>query len=615
MSQRRHGHVWTKRRCEYERHEATDNQRDTAFVLLLDCIHLHDTLLPCATVLIKAGPDCRLFAVPKSLPSYIMPIPRQIRRCSDGGKKAAKKAAGMFVLIAIEIKQVDWSVAYSIIKGMLDTVVQVTPAAAPAVAVIDQIVQLAQQVSTNRRAVSALVDRCRDLEKALETAEQQKLSRRLRQAFASSRTVLAGVLGRMTGWATLNVVKAFIQQDTITKDIQQSHTDVLSCIEKFHLVFNLDMHQMQEEFKQQQEQDTREIMEKLASIEEGTGMVMDIVQETRSDVRQVASMMQDGLKLYSESDPRRQVLAKNLHLVLEEAGELLPDMSLDHGEVALTLGSEVMAPKTGRMHVYQLGTYLSSQQVLVKRIGNEMQDEIIARNRFRREAAVWLRVWKQDRGRYTVPMYGFWVTPVDKYLYLVSSYYPNGTADQWVKKYPNVNHIAILRDAARGLSVLHSLRIFHGDFRGASIVIGPDGNGLLSDFALSKPLDDCQTSIPMSLVDVESMRWQAPETITDWQLSMASDIWGFGMTVYELLTHQRPFFDREKDWKGYKGIAALVVDKGTRPTRLLDEDVVNRGLDDEVWNFILNRCWQLHEADRVLIGEVVEFFNDPKRVA
>ncbi|TFK51535.1 kinase-like protein [Heliocybe sulcata] len=534
-----------------------------------------------------------------------MPAHRRTRESSGRGKRVAQRITAA----------ADWTVIYRLVKPFLDVLVQVAPTAAPAVAIIDRIVQVAQQASTNKRAISALADRCKELQTAMETAEKENKSERLRSAFLSSQSVLEDVLKHMEKWTELGKAKSMLRQDAVTKDVADCYSRVLNCIEKFQLVIHLDIHQRQEEFALRQEEDCRESLRMLASIEEGQGLVKDIVQEFQAELHHFTTFMQNGLTNYAEDDARRQTLARNLHLVLEKAGQLLPDMDLSRGEVVIDLGTTVPAPKTGRMHVYQLGTYLSTQRVLVKTIGNEMQDVPMARARFRREAGVWLQVWNQDKGQYTVTCYGFFVTPVDSRLHLVSPYYPNGTADEWVKLHPHVNHIAIVRDAARGLSVLHGLNIFHGDLRAASIVIGPDGKGLLADFGLSKVVEESQTAILTSQPDVQSLRWWAPETIQDWDVSMASDIWSFGMTVYELITHNVPYFDRGREWSGYQRIARTVIEQGVRPKRLLDEDVVRRGLDDEVWDFLLGRCWQGKREDRAGISEVVEFFNEPKRAA
>ncbi|TFK50756.1 kinase-like protein [Heliocybe sulcata] len=540
-----------------------------------------------------------------------MAVSRHIRRASTGSKKVAKKAAGVAVLVAVEIKNADWDFAYRFLKPFLNMFAQAVPPAAPVVAIVDQIVQLAQNVKTNRQAVAALADRCVDLKAAMQTAERTRKSVRLQEAIERSQTVLNEVHGRMEAWAALSTYQAVLQSTTITNDLPQSYTQVLSCIEMFQLVVTIDTHTRQEEFIQRQKQDSEDLLDQLASLREGQRLVLGMVEQTHDGIHQITSFMQNHLTDYSKSDPRRETLARNLHLLIKETGELLPDLDLSRGEVEIDPGDGITPTlwKAGRLTVYQTGTLLSSRRVLVKRIGNQMENHPKVRERFDREAQVWLKVWKNDKGRYTVPCWGYFVSEVNHYLHLVSPYYPNGTADVWVKSNPYVNHIAILRDAARGLSVLHSMRIVHGDVCGANITIGPDGNGLLSDFALSKTLDELQDSAETSAPDAQRLRWQAPETMETAAVSMRSDIWAFGMTVYELLTHKDPYFDQK--WKGLMTVARM-VNAGARPTRLLDTDVVKRGLDDEVWAF-MTRCWLLQEADRPFVEEALELFNDPKR--
>ena len=40
---------------------------------------------------------------------------------------------------------------------------------------------------------------------------------------------------------------------------------------------------------------------------------------------------------------------------------------------------------------------------------------------------------------------------------------------------------------------------------------------------------------------VGPIRWMAPESITDGKYSLKSDVWAFGVTIVEILSHREPY--------------------------------------------------------------------------
>lgn len=108
----------------------------------------------------------------------------------------------------------------------------------------------------------------------------------------------------------------------------------------------------------------------------------------------------------------------------------------------------------------------------------------------------------------------------------------------------------------RGLQHLHSNGIIHGDLKAvciasayerrliqnvqANVLIGPDGKAVLSDFGLSKILE--QQHSGYSTWPTGSPHWLAPELCSALKaeqrlldnISFASDIWALACTVYEV---------------------------------------------------------------------------------
>ncbi|POM61820.1 Serine/threonine protein kinase [Phytophthora palmivora] len=93
-----------------------------------------------------------------------------------------------------------------------------------------------------------------------------------------------------------------------------------------------------------------------------------------------------------------------------------------------------------------------------------------------------------------------------------------------------------LYEASLGLRHLHAQHIIHGDLKGAHILIGNDGYAKIvlvpshqhwSHSFDARPTDDIQ--------------WKAPEFLLGKQVSMASDIYSFGMCILQMLTSKKEF--------------------------------------------------------------------------
>lgn len=101
----------------------------------------------------------------------------------------------------------------------------------------------------------------------------------------------------------------------------------------------------------------------------------------------------------------------------------------------------------------------------------------------------------------------------------------------------------IARDIAQGLDYLHSKNIVHGDVKSPNVLITTHYNAKLSDYGLAElKRTSPHTSSRCTLVG--SIPWMAPELLTAEGVipySHNSDIYSFGLTLYEMTTHTIPF--------------------------------------------------------------------------
>ncbi|XP_078073197.1 tyrosine-protein kinase Src42A-like [Mustelus asterias] len=88
---------------------------------------------------------------------------------------------------------------------------------------------------------------------------------------------------------------------------------------------------------------------------------------------------------------------------------------------------------------------------------------------------------------------------------------------------------------ATGMSYLESNHYVHLDLAARNILVGDNMICKISDFGLTKLLKDVNvTNIPNCQLPI---KWTAPEVVLMNQVSMKSDVWSFGIVLFEIITH------------------------------------------------------------------------------
>lgn len=91
---------------------------------------------------------------------------------------------------------------------------------------------------------------------------------------------------------------------------------------------------------------------------------------------------------------------------------------------------------------------------------------------------------------------------------------------------------------ARALEHVHLRGIVHRDVKPGNVLLSRRGEVKLVDFGLARVLDD---PTPDTLGVVGSPAYMSPEQVLGDRLDYASDVFSFGIVLYELLTGRRPF--------------------------------------------------------------------------
>lgn len=128
----------------------------------------------------------------------------------------------------------------------------------------------------------------------------------------------------------------------------------------------------------------------------------------------------------------------------------------------------------------------------------------------------------------------------DNCPYLVMPYCPNGSVNSIIGKMEEKDIWQFILDVSAGLAFLHGLQppIVHQDIKPANILITSDGRYAITDFGISRSFR-IMLSKTANTPNLSSgtIAYMGPERFSENpMLVLASDIWAFGMTVFELMT-------------------------------------------------------------------------------
>ncbi|PAV17431.1 kinase [Pyrrhoderma noxium] len=190
-----------------------------------------------------------------------------------------------------------------------------------------------------------------------------------------------------------------------------------------------------------------------------------------------------------------------------------------------------------------------TRQIVIKRFVVPMENQSKFIKRISRE----LRVWVNLEHRNILLLLGFIMQDhgdSEMLPSLVSEYMERGTLRDELIRNPNLDIFNMVNGIANGLSYLHARNIVHGDLKSPNVLISPEGDPKLMDFGISHMLSTTtQYAETATSGEIGSIPWMAPELLNPADTcihTLASDIWAFGMVVFETLTKKYPFEDRGK---------------------------------------------------------------------
>jgi serine/threonine protein kinase/Tfp pilus assembly protein PilF len=185
-----------------------------------------------------------------------------------------------------------------------------------------------------------------------------------------------------------------------------------------------------------------------------------------------------------------------------------------------------------------------NRPVAIKFLSDSLADAA-ARRRFQREA----QLASSLNHPHIVTVHD--VGELDGAQYLVTEFVDGGTLKAWAKAESRTwRQIAeLLTGVADGLAAAHAAGILHRDIKPANILISKSGYAKLADFGLAKLNETPGGDLTRSLTEhrtrpgtvAGTVAYMSPEQASGRPLDARSDIFSFGIVLYELLAGRRPF--------------------------------------------------------------------------
>ncbi|XP_032387563.1 ephrin type-B receptor 3 [Etheostoma spectabile] len=133
---------------------------------------------------------------------------------------------------------------------------------------------------------------------------------------------------------------------------------------------------------------------------------------------------------------------------------------------------------------------------------------------------------------------------------IITEFMENGALDSFLRlndgRFTMTQLVGMLRGIAAGMKYLSDMNYVHRDLAARNILVNSNLVCKVSDFGLSRFLDDTSAdpTYTSSLGGKIPIRWTAPEAIAFRKFTSASDVWSYGIVMWEVVSYgERPYWD------------------------------------------------------------------------
>ncbi|KAJ1365352.1 Tyrosine-protein kinase csk-1 [Parelaphostrongylus tenuis] len=281
-----------------------------------------------------------------------------------------------------------------------------------------------------------------------------------------------------------------------------------------------------------------------------------------------------------------QILANNANLEDRTSAFLKAGLVIPSGDIRL--GDIIGHGEFGDVLV----GYYKDKKVAVKvskRHGNGMLDSLLDESRF--------MVGLSHRN--LVALIGVVLDDIN--IYMVTEYMANGNLVDLLRsrgrhQLDKLQLVQFAVDICGGMCYLESRQIVHRDLAARNVLLDEDYVAKVSDFGLAKK---AHSSSQDNTSGKFPIKWTAPEALRHSNFSSKSDMWSFGVLLWEIFSFGRVPYPRI-GVDGRSPIQDVVrhIERGYRME-------APEGCPTDIFR-IMNDAWALHPQDRPTFGQVLQ---------
>ncbi|XP_055153441.1 ephrin type-A receptor 5 isoform X8 [Symphalangus syndactylus] len=192
------------------------------------------------------------------------------------------------------------------------------------------------------------------------------------------------------------------------------------------------------------------------------------------------------------------------------------------------------------------------------------------------------------------------VVTKSKPVMIVTEYMENGSLDTFLKKndgqFTVIQLVGMLRGISAGMKYLSDMGYVHRDLAARNILINSNLVCKVSDFGLSRVLEDDPEAAYTTRGGKIPIRWTAPEAIAFRKFTSASDVWSYGIVMWEVVSYgERPY------WEMTNQDVIKAVEEGYRLPSPMDCPAA-------LYQLMLD-CWQKDRNSRPKFDEIVNMLD------
>ncbi|XP_048117024.1 ephrin type-B receptor 5 isoform X5 [Alosa alosa] len=175
---------------------------------------------------------------------------------------------------------------------------------------------------------------------------------------------------------------------------------------------------------------------------------------------------------------------------------------------------------------------------------------------------------------------------------IITEFMENGPLDAFLREnedqFSVLQLVGMLRGVGAGMRYLSERNFVHRDLAARNVLVNSNLVCKVSDFGLSRLMRGLDHNMPTYTASLGSkipVRWTAPEAFQHRKFSSASDVWSFGVLMWEVMSYgERPYWDMSN-----QEVMKAVVDQYRLPAPHNCPPALHA---------LMLQCWQAERQDR-----------------